>query len=71
MKKIANELKGTASLHLSRMIRNPITCLQHSTRAVVENVGSTIDAIKTTNIQIGGHRFAQRKLTLISFSGSR
>ena len=33
-------------------------------RAVVENVGSTIDgAIKTTNIQIGGHRFAQESFT--------
>lgn len=33
-------------------------------RAVVENVASTINgAVRTTNIQIGGHRFAQEKFT--------
>ncbi|AWG21562.1 TonB-dependent receptor [Flavobacterium faecale] len=33
-------------------------------RAIVENVSSTIDgAVKTTNIEIGGHRFAQEKFT--------
>jgi len=33
-------------------------------RAIVENVTSTIDgALKSTNIQIGGHRFAQEKFS--------
>lgn len=33
-------------------------------RAIVENVASTINgAVRTTNIQIGGHRFAQEKFT--------
>jgi hypothetical protein len=37
---------------------------QNIPRAIVENVTSTIDgAAKSTNIQIGGHRFAQERFT--------